>query len=251
MSLLFFLLPFLSFSLSFAPQKLALNKKRSRSASTLTIRLIWIAGFFGIVGGALGDFAALAYGAQSVVAPLGSLTLVANVIIAPLFLGETITRSDLYSTMLIVAGCIVAVAFASHKDCLYTLHQLFDLYKQPSFYVYATVVVLMVVGMLLAIRWVERIQKAFGSNSEQYARVAKFHRFSYACVSGVVGAQSILFAKTTVELITDSVHHNGPLFLARAPTYAILVSMGTTVTLQIYWLNCGLARWDALYKCVA
>ena len=55
--------------------------------------------------------------AESVVAPLGSMTLVANVVIAPCMLKERVTRMDLFATFLIVIGCVLAVAFASHKDC--------------------------------------------------------------------------------------------------------------------------------------
>lgn len=54
--------------------------------------------------------------AQSLVAPLGSLTLVANVLMAPWVLKETVTARDLKSTALIVLGCILAVAFASHSS---------------------------------------------------------------------------------------------------------------------------------------
>ena len=48
----------------------------------------WIAGFsiYGI--GSLFNIAALKFGAQSVLAPLGALTLVANTILATRFLGK-------------------------------------------------------------------------------------------------------------------------------------------------------------------
>ena len=54
--------------------------------------------------------------AQSIVAPLGSLTLVANVMMAPWVLKETVSKRDVLSTLLIVAGCVLAVAFASHSS---------------------------------------------------------------------------------------------------------------------------------------
>ena len=44
------------------------------------------------------------------------MTLVANVVIAPIFLKEVVSKRDVLSTMLIVAGCAVAVAFASHSN---------------------------------------------------------------------------------------------------------------------------------------
>ncbi len=206
------------------------------------------AGFVGIVGGALCDFAALGFGAQSIVAPLGSISVVANVVVAPMILGEVPTRRDVLATLLIVAGCAVAVSFASHKDHIYPAEELFDMYRQPNFYVYFTSVVVLVLLWLLAIRWMERVQATRGSASPQYQRVFKFHRFSYAAISGIAGAQSVLFAKTCVELVTGAIAGSGAAFLTYVPTYAVLLAMALTITLQIYWLNCGLARWDALYN---
>ncbi len=72
-------------------------------------------------------------------------------------------------------------------------------------------------------------------------------RFSYACISGIAGAQSVLFAKSLVSLVVDTAS-GGQLFLVRPETYGIAGGMTTTIGLQIYWLNCGLARWDALYN---
>jgi drug/metabolite transporter (DMT)-like permease len=52
----------------------------------------------------------------SQVAPLGSLTLVANVFFAPLMLGETLDRRDWVGTAAIVVGSAVAVGFATHDE---------------------------------------------------------------------------------------------------------------------------------------
>ena len=78
-----------------------------------------------------------------------------------------------------------------------TIDELFYLYTRPQFYVYMPLVFITIGVMLFAINAVERIQRNFGVNSAQYRTVAKFHRFSYAAISGIIGAQSILFAKTT------------------------------------------------------
>lgn len=55
--------------------------------------------------------------AQSIVAPMASLTLVANVIFAPLIHGERVTRSMLVWTGVIIMGCALSVVFAQHQDC--------------------------------------------------------------------------------------------------------------------------------------
>lgn len=226
-------------------QKLAHEKKRASPADKVKYRSLWMLGFVGIVGGAVGDFAALGFGAQSIVAPLGSMTLVANIIFAPLMIGEKVTRSDVLATLSIVAGCTLSVAFASHKDCLLTVDELFALYRTVRFAVYFSLILVAIFVALFCVRKFEAVER---DDFDLYlAKYEKLHRFSYASMSGLVGAQSVLFAKTTVELFLDWVR-GGSFFLAQLPTYLVLISMGTSVTLQIYWLNCGLARWSALYN---
>ncbi len=80
---------------------------------------LWILGLAMIILGSVADFAALAFGAQSIIAPLGSLTLVSNVFFAPCLLGETLTARDIVATVTIMFGATIAVAFASHKDTIY------------------------------------------------------------------------------------------------------------------------------------
>lgn len=53
-------------------QKYALNLKATKRGKPATIAVVWALGMGGIVAGALCDFAALGFGAQSIVAPLGS-----------------------------------------------------------------------------------------------------------------------------------------------------------------------------------
>lgn len=130
---------------------------------------------------------------------------------------------------------------------VYSTAALFALYRTPEFAVYATVVTLSVLVALFVIHWMERRLRVYGEHHAKYQAVFKLHRFSYAAISGIVGSQSILFAKTSVELVMDTAN-GGRLFLLDPVAYLILLSMGGTVTLQIYWLNCGLARWDALYN---
>lgn len=54
---------------------------------------IWVLGLSLVVFGSIADFIALGFAAQTIVAPLGSLTLVTNVVFAPYFAGEKLSRS--------------------------------------------------------------------------------------------------------------------------------------------------------------
>jgi magnesium transporter len=127
------------------------------------------------------------------------------VLFAPWFLGEKISRNDILATSLIVVGCVVAVSMGSHDDPVLSLDQLFALYRTATFAVYASCIAAVIIGILIAIRVIEGIEKKHGKTSPEYLRFFKFHRFSYSCISGFIGAQSVLFAKTLVGLLTDSV----------------------------------------------
>jgi len=95
-------------------------------------------------------------------------------------------------------------------------------------------------------RIIENYQKRGDTDSRAAARfrkLHKFHRFFYGAAAGAVGAQSVLFAKITSELVREG-------FLtmfARYETYIVLFMLGFTIFLQIKWLNQGLQRFDALY----
>jgi len=236
-------------------QKLAWNKRAASRAENETMdattqskfRRYWVIGFVCIVVGSLFDFVALGFGAQSVVAPLGSLTLVANMFFAQFFHGERLGSRDVIATMVILFGCVFSVAFASHKNEIWGLDELMALYNTPRFALYASIIFLILFIGSICVRYFERIVKVYGLKSRRYKAIFKYHRFSYSFLSGVAGAQSVLFAKSLDELLVGSFNGNSKVFLAHMGSYLIAGGMLVSIFLQIYWLNCGLARWDALY----
>ena len=74
--------------------------------------------------------------------------------------------------------------------------------------------------------------------------VAKYHRFSHAMLSGILGAQSVLLGKSTAELIKTAIAGRGNLF-THFGTYAILVCMFSCIFLQVHYLNEALKRVEA------
>ena len=102
-------------------QKLCHNRnnaaeKRGEKVKPYTTQPVWILGFTMVWVGSVLDFVALGFAAQTVIAPLGSLTLVTNVYFAPYFNGEKASRKDLVATAVIVVGSATAVAFGDHSD---------------------------------------------------------------------------------------------------------------------------------------
>jgi drug/metabolite transporter (DMT)-like permease len=219
------------------------EKKPKVAQGHYTKQPIWIMGLICVILGSLLDFTALAFVDQAVVAPLGSLTLVSNVFFAPLLLKEKVNRKQLYCTFLIVAGSCLAVAFAPHESTSPDIQAMFDNFARPRFIIYAIVSVLSVCGLRVAC-WKFNKTRRHDSRSA-YAKVARYHTFAYAACAGIMGAQSVLFAKCTAMLLAASIGGQGLMFVYWG-TYFVLLGLGVTIFLQIRWLNSGLRMFSAL-----
>lgn len=228
-------------------QKLAWTKKQSNVIQGSVYRTYWIVGMACIVAASIADFVALAFGPQSVIAPLGSLTMVANACIAPWMHGEKLHSQVIKATAVIMVGCIMAVGAASHTNIVCNIEALFELYFKGRFMLYIVTVGAVIGGILCFIRRAESVKVEFGEESLAYQKLFPLHRISYAAVSGVFGAQSVLFART-VDLLFVGSTRGGKMFLAYPGTYIVLFCLVACIFLQIYWLNQGLARFESLYN---
>ena len=241
-------------------QKLALRKNLAmeqkakeevaftgRKAENLRNRVIWVSGLVCIIMGSVGDFGALAFGAQSLIAPLSSLALVANIVIATWMHGEEFSKRDGGCTLIIICGCVVSVVFAQQEDLVYTAPCLFALFGEPAAIAYFIFIITSLSGGMLFVKWIERVLESYGRQSVLYTRWYKFHRFSYACIAGTAGAQSVLLAKCLIEAVEETIAGKG-FFLRYWQMYPIIGFLICSVAMQIYWLNMGLARFDALYN---
>jgi magnesium transporter len=59
-----------------------------------------------------------------------------------------------------------------------------------------------------------------------------------------MGGQSVLFAKSTAELLKAAIH--GEDSLSHVETYLIVIALVSCLLCQIHYLNCGLLHYDAL-----
>lgn len=230
-------------------QKLSLMKK-SRGEPARRYRAIWVLGFLGIVVGAIGDFSALSLASQSVVAPLGSWTLAANMVVAPLIVGEKPAQREVLATLVIIAGCALSVLFANHKTTIYSTQYLLHLYVTPKGSLYFGVVAGVIVVSLLVIRYAERLEVLRGEDertAHKWYTAAPV--IGYPFISGVAGAQTVVCAKSVVEMLTDLLVHqrsHREMLFAEPGTYAVLALMVLAIVLQIYWLNVGMARYSVV-----
>jgi len=227
-------------NLGFNLQKLA--HMRVKVTETYYMSGIWITGLVLVVLASILDFIALGFATQTVIAPLGSLTLVANMLFAPIIVGEVVQSSDILSTISIIFGTALSVGFASHQDPERLLPELFALFVTWRFLGYAIVIIITIIGMWGTITIIE---KNHTNNSEP------LRRFLYASLAGTIGAQNVLFAKCLAELMINWVSNSESLdsksIFLYYQTYFMVFCLAASIFWQVKWLNDGLRQFDALY----
>ena len=109
--------------------------------------------------------------------------------------------------------------------------------------------------VIIGILWftIHYIESTYASVGDDFkytykpkSRAHKLHRFLYPAMSGVIGAQSVLFGKVTAEILKGSLVHHKNVF-GNVMTWIILIAMITCILTQIRLLNAGLQLFDAMY----
>lgn len=201
----------------------------------------WLAGFLFVVVGSLVDFMAFGLAPQSLLAPLAALSMVWNLFIASYMHDERYTAADLKAVALIVCGTGFTVLVGSHEEREFTLDQLMALYREPRMAYYGTVVPLLLVVHYGFIR-ASQLPPQPGM---LWLQTRTVQMLGYAGFAGIVGGQSVLFAKSTMELIKDSVNTGEDVFF-HIETYIIIGMTLCCLLVQITFLNGGLKAFDSL-----
>jgi uncharacterized membrane protein len=234
---------------------------------------MWLLGISLVIAGAVADFMALGFADQIIVAPIGSMTLVTNLLFAPFFSKEKLSKMDVFATVVIVCGCTMAVIFARPETPEeYTMESFLGFYSDPRFLFYVVaifgIVALVYRGIVKvenSLKDVERVGEGDYTlvadrpksddddrmdllnrlAGEWWGRIVllEYTRFGYACISGVTGAQSVMFAKAIAVTVVNGEWE----YFQKPLTYVILVGLGTSVYLQLKWSNKALQHFDALY----
>jgi uncharacterized membrane protein len=219
-------------------QKLSLNRNEQAEEKKTTFKQpLWVLGFGLVVLGSLLDFIAFGMAPQSLLAPLAALSLVWNMFIAPIFHKEKVTRQNMVATVIIFAGVTLTVIFAGHSTPEYELKDLLKLYRQPAMYAYVFFVFAFLLGLFLSMRHIEKTHQHEGG---------LYHIICYGGIAGTFGGQSVLLAKSTVELLKSAIWGEGTYAFKYFATYMITFGLFGCLFFQVKFLNGGLARFDAL-----
>lgn len=220
-------------------QKYSLERNANATKKRTSCRQpIWLMGFSLVCLGSVLDFVAFGMAPQTLLAPLAALSLVWNLFIAPIFHKETITRRNIVATGIIFLGVTITVIFAGHSTPNYELDDLLVLYCEPVMYLYVVCVITFLLVLFVTKSRIERT----GAGEHGLA-----HIICYGGIAGTFGGQSVLLAKSTVELAKSAIWGTGANdAFEHYETYLIVGGMIVCLIFQITTLNGGLKRFDAL-----
>lgn len=120
---------------------------------------------------------------------------------------------------------------------------MFALFLHVRFIVYFVVTTIFILLLRWGASYIDRIR--LEGQPQAYLKLAKYHRFAWAAMSGVMGAQSVLFAKCSSQLLVNT--FKGDVLFVKWPSYLVLTGLFLTIYYQIKWLNSGLQLFTALY----
>ena len=193
---------------------------------------LWIFGLILQVTGGLSDFFALSFAPQSVVAPIGSVSLMINMCLTPVIQHEKVAIKTVLITLCVALGTVITVIFSPKDHTHYeSMEHIFAVYGTAYFFFYAVVIM-----SALAMFWTLTVR--FPENP-------KIHGFAVPALSGMLTAQNVLFAKGVSTSITLSANGDGICF-KHWEFYIVLGGLVMTLMGHLKWLNVGLKQYSPI-----
>ncbi|ETV75389.1 hypothetical protein H257_10240 [Aphanomyces astaci] len=222
-------------------QKLSHVKEEKRSLflrRPYYVRPLWIIGMTFVVLGSIGDFEALAFAPQALVASVGGgCTVLANMGFAHLWLGQRLTWYDVFGTFFILVGVVLST-LANTPDAQLDLNELELHFRHLEFLVYFSVMCLILFILFGEIRSIARHSRP--THDHLHRRLA----YLYATASGIFGSFSVLLAKCTSMLLLLT--FQGDNQFVYPITYLFVGGMVATLVLQTDLLNRAIMSGDTL-----
>ncbi|CDU23096.1 uncharacterized protein SPSC_01726 [Sporisorium scitamineum] len=187
---------------------------------------LWWLGLALMTIGEGGNFISYGFAPASLVAPLGAVALLSNVIISPILLGERFRISDIGGILLAIIGAVTVVFSSKQNDVRLDPAQLLQASKRLEFVIYTAISVS--AGALLA----------FVSSTSLGDRWVLVDVGTCA----IFGGFTVLSTKGISSLISGG----QPIEALKFPiTYGLVVVLAVTAVVQITYLNRALQRFDS------
>lgn len=226
-----------------APANLS-STRWNRRGSLSQARGLWFAGYAVNAIGACFNLLGLRFAAQSLIAPLSSVALVANLLFATIILGERFCpQSDSVPMILIAIGNIVAVGSANHRpqDAL-TLQEIKELFFRQQFKTYVLVVIVFS-SCLMLLR--ERLRKQIiRSGGENFAPPSLLARVGvcHTAAAAMLCVNTVFLSKASMLALAAGVSN-----ALQPQFFALILSWLSLVVFWVYTLNRLLRSYDLLF----
>lgn len=167
--------------------------------------VIWLGSMIVFVIANIANFASFAFAAQSLLAALGSIQFVSNVVFSKVVNRETLNPWILVGTVVVVVGCILLVVFGSHESPSFTAQELMDLYSNPSYIAYLCVAAVVCIASYLMYQFGKtRVPHSMDKSPREMGVWYRWLPIFYTLSSAVIGTQSVLYGKSMSLLLRTS-----------------------------------------------
>ena len=199
---------------------------------------LWICGLLIQGSGTILDCLALNYAPQSIIGPVGAVTLVINMALTRIIQRDRVSTATIIITLCITIGAVLSIVFApkpSSEDM--TVEVIIGMYRTWHFLLYGLGTLL-----LLGILWTAC--RMYRDHNEA------LFRFCFPAFVGIVGGQNALFAKGATKSIVLSFSNSNlgqRICLQYWEWYLMLLSVLCLVVLYVRWFNAGLKQFSPLH----
>jgi hypothetical protein len=177
---------------------------------------------------------------QSIFAALGTVGLVTNAVNSRFILKETLNRTIIAGTGIVIVGSCLAVLFGAHpheSSVAIEMNVLTEYFSAHAFLVYLCTI-FSTIGMLLLT--LKRTETESLDSTFMSIWKLRFLSIAYPLIAGMVGSFTALFAKSAISLAAS---HNS---FRDVRFYLMVAGVLIPGITQIHLLNMGLKKYDQI-----
>ncbi|KAI8083129.1 magnesium transporter NIPA-domain-containing protein [Halteromyces radiatus] len=199
------------------------QEQRDGDSEYLRSKLWWL-GITLMILGEVGNFVAYGFAPASTIAPLGTTTLVANVILAPLMLKEVFRKRDFLGIILAVTGAAIVVLSSNEQETALSPDLIMEALMQTRSIIYFIISGAAIVTLTAISPW-------YGAESilVDLGLVAIYGGYTVLCTKSVASLLSL----TLLNMFAYPI------------SYFLILTLVVTAILQIKYLNKALQRFDS------